>query len=230
MINTATGAIVQRMDYDEFGIVILDTTIGFQPFGFAGGLYDADTGLVRFGARDYDPVIGRWTVKDPIRFGSLDANFFTYVQNDPINFIDPSGYSALGDALSGSGSYFRGLYRAGRSTARILGFLGPCEQQQAELESALLVNVTVKAIALYWNDEEFRAIVNDAASTYISDNPARVAGRAVTSLGVGLLAGAPLLGPILAGTAVYGDLNYGVENGVDTVEGVIKTIIGGEAP
>ena len=32
-----------------------------QPFGFAGGLYDAETKLVRFGARDYDAGTGRWT-------------------------------------------------------------------------------------------------------------------------------------------------------------------------
>ena len=38
------------------------------PFGFAGGLHDRDTNLVRFGARDYDPSIGRWTAKDPIDF------------------------------------------------------------------------------------------------------------------------------------------------------------------
>jgi hypothetical protein len=35
--------------------VTADTNPGFQPFGFAGGLYDQDTKLVRFGARDYDP-------------------------------------------------------------------------------------------------------------------------------------------------------------------------------
>jgi len=44
---------VQRLDYDEFGRVLLDTNPGFVPFGYAGGLYDADTGLVRFGSRDY---------------------------------------------------------------------------------------------------------------------------------------------------------------------------------
>ena len=43
------------MDYDAFGRVLADTAPGFQPFGFAGGLYDHDTGLVRFGARDYQP-------------------------------------------------------------------------------------------------------------------------------------------------------------------------------
>jgi RHS repeat-associated protein len=71
IINSATGAIEQRMDYDVWGRVILDTNPGFQPFGFAGGLYDQDTGLVRFGARDYDPETGRWTAKDPILFAGM---------------------------------------------------------------------------------------------------------------------------------------------------------------
>ena len=65
------------MDYDEFGQVVADTNPGFQPFGFAGGLYDADTGLTRFGARDYDPVVGRWTSKDPARF-SGGWNLYAY--------------------------------------------------------------------------------------------------------------------------------------------------------
>jgi len=64
---------------------------GFQPFGFAGGMYDSDTGLTRFGARDYDPETGRWTVKDPIRFDGGDTNLYGYVLNDPINFYDPLG-------------------------------------------------------------------------------------------------------------------------------------------
>ncbi|MGH7166277.1 MAG: RHS repeat-associated core domain-containing protein, partial [Nitrospiraceae bacterium] len=79
---------VQRMDYDEFGNVLLDTNPGFQPFGFAGGLYDQHTGLVRFGARDYDPLTGRWTVKDLIGFQSSESNFYVYVTGDPVNYAD----------------------------------------------------------------------------------------------------------------------------------------------
>ncbi|WP_081881022.1 RHS repeat-associated core domain-containing protein [Ghiorsea bivora] len=86
-----TGAIVQRMDYDDWGNVITDTNPGFQPFGFAGGLYDRDTGLVRFGARDYDPETGRWAAKDPIRFYGLSSNLYGYTHNDPVNWIDSAG-------------------------------------------------------------------------------------------------------------------------------------------
>jgi RHS repeat-associated protein len=93
VINAATGAIAQRMDYDSFGNVLLDTNPGFQPFGFAGGLYDTDTKLVRFGARDYDAETGRWTTKDPVSFGGGDANLYRYVRNDPVNRIDPTGTS-----------------------------------------------------------------------------------------------------------------------------------------
>ena|GEM_PF-4933327 len=56
-----------------------------------GGLYDPDTGLIRLGARDYDPQTGRWTAQDPIGHASQDTNLYTYVYNDPVNNIDPSG-------------------------------------------------------------------------------------------------------------------------------------------
>jgi len=61
------------------------------PFGFAGGLYDRDTGLVRFGYRDYDPETGRWTAKDPIGFAGGDTDLYGYCVNDPVNYFDPPG-------------------------------------------------------------------------------------------------------------------------------------------
>jgi RHS repeat-associated protein len=91
IVNTATGAIVQQMQHDEFGNVLTDTNPGLTPFGFGGGLYDADTGLVRFGVRDYDPVVGRWISKDPIRFDGGQANLYVYVNNDPVNDTDAFG-------------------------------------------------------------------------------------------------------------------------------------------
>jgi RHS repeat-associated protein len=91
VVNADTGVIVQQIDYDVFGVITQDTNPGFQPFGFAGGLVDNQTGLTRFGARDYDAHAGRWTSKDPIRFAGGDSNIYGYVFSDPVNFIDPSG-------------------------------------------------------------------------------------------------------------------------------------------
>ncbi len=99
VIDTSTNTIVQRMDYDEFGQVITDTNPGFQPFGFAGGLYDADTKLTRFGARDYDAETGRWTAKDPSRFAGLDSNLYGYVFNNPVGSFDQSRKGPIAGAL-----------------------------------------------------------------------------------------------------------------------------------
>lgn len=95
VVNVNTGEVAQRIDYSPFGKVILDTNPGFQPFGFAGGLYDHHTGLVRFGARDYDAQVGRWTAKDPILFAGGQANLYGYVVNDPINLSDSKGTGPL---------------------------------------------------------------------------------------------------------------------------------------
>ena len=105
VISTVTEQVVQQMDYDEFGNVTNDTNPGFQPFGFAGGLYDTDTKLVRFGARDYDAETGRWTAKDPIGFNGGDVNLYRYVLNNPINWIDSHGLflPLIADDLIGTG-------------------------------------------------------------------------------------------------------------------------------
>ena len=92
VIDTSDGTIAQQMDYDVWGKVISDTNPGFQPFGFAGGIYDLHTELVRFGARDYDAESGRWTAKDPIRFDGGDGNLYGYVFSNPVNLTDPSGF------------------------------------------------------------------------------------------------------------------------------------------
>jgi RHS repeat-associated protein len=91
VVDTSTGEVAQRLDYDTWGNVLQDTNPGFQPFGFDGGLYDRDSGLVRFGARDYDASAGRWTSRDPILFDGRQANLYTFVNDDPVNFVDPTG-------------------------------------------------------------------------------------------------------------------------------------------
>jgi RHS repeat-associated protein len=91
VVNVAnSGEVPVTASYTSFGEVS-GTGLDWMPFGFAGGTYDPDSGLVRFGARDYCSTTGRWTAKDPIRFDGQQSNFWMYVNSDPVNRRDPSG-------------------------------------------------------------------------------------------------------------------------------------------
>jgi RHS repeat-associated protein len=91
VVRADSGQVAERIRYDAWGKMIEDTSPGFLTLGFAGGITDPDTKLVRFGARDYDPVAGRWTSKDPIGFIGGSACLFRYGPDDPVNTTDNLG-------------------------------------------------------------------------------------------------------------------------------------------
>jgi len=89
--DVTSGEIVQRLEYDDHGRVLVNTAPGLHPFGFHGGLADQDTELVRFGARDYSPSVGRWTARDPLAMRG-GPNAFLYSRNSPTVWKDGTGY------------------------------------------------------------------------------------------------------------------------------------------
>ncbi len=91
VVDVDTGVVVQRMEFDPYGQVLRDSNPGFQPFGFTGGLYDRDTGLVHLGHREYDARIGRWMTRDPLGLANGSTNAYAYVGGDPVNRVDPTG-------------------------------------------------------------------------------------------------------------------------------------------
>jgi RHS repeat-associated protein len=132
VVDVATGQIVQRMDYDAFGIITLDTNPGFQPFGFAGGIYDQQTQLVRFGSRDYDAQTGRWTAKDSRLFSGGDTNLYGYVLNDPINLRDPNGQDALEAFWERVWNWYKGYKRGKKCYKGGKGVVDTAEANQKE--------------------------------------------------------------------------------------------------
>lgn len=94
------GTVVKQLRYDSFGVRLSDSNQDFAlEIGFAGGLEENKTGLVRFGLRDYDPAAGRWTSRDPIGFEGNQANLYAYAHNNPVSMRDPGGTSAWGAAM-----------------------------------------------------------------------------------------------------------------------------------
>ncbi len=87
-----SGNSVQEILYDSFGVMIQNSRPELAPpLGFAGGLYDSDTGLIHFGYREYDPAIGRFISPDPLGYAGGDVDLYGYCGDDPVNFVDRLG-------------------------------------------------------------------------------------------------------------------------------------------
>jgi RHS repeat-associated protein len=145
IVNAADGVIAQELTFDEFGQILADTNPGFQPFGYAGGLYDRDTGFVRFGARDYDARTGRWTAKEPLGFNGGDSNLYVYVGNDPVNWVDPSGLTKLRDMEC---SELRD--EINRLTNELRERVSEEQAIQRQLVQGILARTYAQAIYKYW--------------------------------------------------------------------------------
>ena len=86
--TSMNGAVKAQYEYDAFGTPYLANIDSGMSFGYTGKVFDSDTGLYDYEFRDYAPNSARFTTIDPVRDG---ANWFSYVVNDPINYIDPFG-------------------------------------------------------------------------------------------------------------------------------------------
>jgi RHS repeat-associated protein len=90
------GKIIESYRYDAYGNIThtTKTVETYNPYGYTGRETDTDD-LYYYRARYYDPTIGRFITPDPIEFAGGDTNFYRYVGNDPVNFRDDSGFSAV---------------------------------------------------------------------------------------------------------------------------------------
>jgi RHS repeat-associated protein len=81
-----------RYEYDAFGKPYIGDLSQGMDLGYTGKPYDVATGMYNYGYRDYTPELARFTTVDPIRDGS---NWFAYVNNDPVNWVDPDGREVI---------------------------------------------------------------------------------------------------------------------------------------
>ena len=88
------GAVVWSATYSAFGEAQIEVETVTNNLRFPGQYYDEEIGLHYNFQRYYDPGIGRYVQTDPIGFGGDEANWYVYVRNNPIIFIDIVGFIA----------------------------------------------------------------------------------------------------------------------------------------
>jgi RHS repeat-associated protein len=109
-----------QANYDAFGNVTLVSGTGADlgRLGWQGGMTDAATGLVHFGARDYDPTTARWQTPDP---ANADINTYRGMGNSPTNLTDPMG---LAPPSNGTELDLIGGYQLGKLAGLRWGYQG----------------------------------------------------------------------------------------------------------
>ncbi len=99
------GNINQVLDYYPYGDIRLDDQLGDfdNDYKFTGKEKDDETGLYYYGARYYDSNIGRFVGIDPWEGDLTDPqsfNKYSYVTNNPLKYVDPSGESPIKPQLA----------------------------------------------------------------------------------------------------------------------------------
>ncbi|MDQ1236739.1 RHS repeat-associated protein [Paenibacillus sp. SORGH_AS306] len=92
------GTVANSYEYDEFGNTVAEQEKTSNPFKYAGEYQDSESGLYYLNARYYDPSMGRFLNEDTVEgqiTNPLTMNNYTYVENNPTNYIDPTGNSSM---------------------------------------------------------------------------------------------------------------------------------------
>jgi RHS repeat-associated protein len=96
-VTDQSGAVVNSYAYDSYGTAEESVESLAQRFRYTGREYDALTGLYHYRARAFDPETARFLQEDPLWFGAGDMNVYRMTWNNPVNWTDPSGMSAVED-------------------------------------------------------------------------------------------------------------------------------------
>jgi len=94
VVANADGSVVQTNHYYPFGMSFTEGNVtSNQPYKYNGKELDTERGLnwYDYGARMYDPALGRWHVADLMEEMKPWASGYMYCLDNPEKYVDPTG-------------------------------------------------------------------------------------------------------------------------------------------
>lgn len=211
------GAVVWRANYDPFGKATITTATVTNNFRFPGQYYDRETGLHYNYHRYYDPETGRYLKPDPIGLAG-GINPYLYVQNNPVNFVDPEGLfinfgaAGVGATIGGAVGAVNALFNHGDVLQGAMYGAGVGALAGLSFGSSLIVNSAIGATIGVGTDYVMQRYSNpcqdiDTTSLVISGLSGALGGGAGAAA---LKGGASAINSALMGGSLSGGVSMGL--------------------
>jgi len=106
-LTNKQGNVSQHVEYIPFGEIMIETHLNNQnnPYLYNGKELDAEIGFYYYGARYYDPKGSLWLSVDPLAEKYPNLSPYSYVANNPIMLMDPTGMEGVPGPFTGNSYY-----------------------------------------------------------------------------------------------------------------------------
>lgn len=147
VVASQDGMIEEVNHYYPFGGIFASNS-SVQPFKYNGKELDTKNGLnlYDYGARQYDPVLGRWHTMDLMTEKYYKISPYTYCLNNPILLVDPNGiWPTWGGISRGLSNVFKGTLSFTNGAARAMA------------DNILLGQTSLRETGIYSNASAYNA-------------------------------------------------------------------------
>jgi RHS repeat-associated protein len=98
-LTDSAGAVQTDYTYEPFGRTVATGASNSSSYQYTGRENDS-TGLYYHRSRYYHPILQRFVIEDPIDFSGGNVNFYVYVENNPLNLVDPLGLYSMDEFVN----------------------------------------------------------------------------------------------------------------------------------